>query len=62
MVHGKNYVEFCNKVTRRVFYHKAYIGDTSGHEDQARYNNTIQFYEQVFLIQAPTMVWPPASV
>lgn len=60
MVHSKNYIEFCNSVTRRVFYHKPFTGDTTGHEDQNRYNLTLQFYEQVYLIQPPTLIWPPA--
>lgn len=33
MAHGKNYVEFCMKVCKRVFYHGVYTGDTTGGED-----------------------------
>jgi len=62
MAHGKNYIDFCMKVCTRVFYHGVFTGNTSGGEDQSIYNMTLIFYQQIYLIPPPSMIWPPAAV
>ena len=41
MVCSKNYIKFCDKICKKVFYHMPYTGDTSGQEDQNNYNMTL---------------------
>jgi len=62
MAHTKNYVKFCMKVARRVYYHIPYTGETSGDYDRNAYETSRSFYQEVFTVEPPNMVWPPADV
>jgi hypothetical protein len=62
MAHTTNYVRFCTKVCRRVFYHIPYTGETSGEQDRNAYELSLEFYRAVYLQEPPSMVWPPSSV
>lgn len=61
MVHGTNYIKFCDESIKFVPYHVPFTGNTNGYDDRQEYANTLSFYQAIFNEVPCSSCWPPAD-